>query len=375
MTTKVHQIKGTEIDINSVKGLRSGQTFGWLRKKTRKFFVPRYQARFFTVDFETRMLYYSHGEFGKKVSTPIPFCDILDVESLTSKNDEDGSDRPTGNKSCLPRLGKDEQHDFVLYAKGEHKYLELRCSSASACDKWIATFQSAMLLHKDDASKACKDDVDSDQSTRTCSRGSYDGSLSRESSMTNGWEQNSEGHGSDGIPDQMEVDHAVELPFCKVPQSSIAEPGRCLSTSSASNDSPSPFWQLDAKSETEPVGSPFCLDSPDFSKYSLIQGDTFTCKGADDKEDLQALLIDAVLSSSTCPNTWKRPQQPVIDKHPQPRKDSPVPQEDCKGMLPTIQEDAAEDEADKSPPFAKLSFRERLIARGKGPIPHDIKIP
>merc|ERR1712224_734089 len=104
----------------------------------------------------------------------------------------------------------------------------------------------------------------------------------------------------------------------------------------------------------------------------------------DTKEDLQALLIDAVLSSSTtCTSTWKRPEQPIVERPQQvqqPRKDSPLQEEHHKGMLPTIQEESTprsdEDEPDKAPcPYANLSFRERLLARGKGPLPHDIKIP
>lgn len=361
-TSEVFQIKGAEVDINTAQVLRSGQTFGWLRKKTRKLFVSRFSHRFCTVDFDARVLYYSHSEFGKKVSKPIPFCDILGVESVRSENDEDGLP-----KSCLPRIGKEDRHDFVLYTKGERKYLELRCSSATGCEKWISTIQAAMLLHKDDASKACKYEVDSEQSTRTNSRGSYDGMFSRESSMTNGLEQNSDGYASDEIPDQLEVDKVdtvIEMPLCRVPQSSNLRPGRALSTSPSSDDSPTP---------SSPSGSPFSSDTPDDSPF---HADTLRCSDAHDKEDLQALLINAVLSSSTtCRDTWKRPQQPVIEQPPQPRKDSPIQQEDRKGTLPTIQEDAAEDEADKSPNLANLSFRERLLARGKGPLPPDIKIP
>jgi hypothetical protein len=194
-------------DANGVQVLRSGQSFGSLCKKTQRFGMSRCTRLWFTVDFEARMLYYSHSEFDSKVSMSIPFRDILGVKPVASKVDERRS-----WKSWLPRLGKDERelHDFIVYTKGKH--VELRCGSVKGAQKWIATIRAAMLHHKEDATKqACNDDVDSQESTRPGT------GTSRMSSMTNRSElENSEGHASDG--DGLEMDEAiVNLPSCVAP--------------------------------------------------------------------------------------------------------------------------------------------------------------
>jgi hypothetical protein len=385
--TRVFQTKSAEMDTNGVQILRSGQSFGWLRKKTQRLGMSRYIHRFFTVDFDARILYYSRSEFGKKVSMPTPFSDILGVEPLTNKMDEDGQGmyqrRSWKSCSCLPRLRQEEQFDFVIYTKTKH--VEVRCTSATGSQKWIATIQAAMLLHTEQSSKTYNDEIDSEQSTRTCSR---------ESSMTNGSEQNSEEHASYEVNEQFLVDPVFDSPLCKVPLSSIAEPGRCLS---ASSDFSSPVSQvaglssppfpccIGAGSDTDLLSSSFLSD------VSECPPQPITDEAAVDEAqgDLQALLINSVLSSSastarSC-NAWKRPQQPIIQRSQNPSKDSPCSlsadlEEENAGALPTIQEEsmpcAGESQAKKAPcQSANLTFRERLLARGKGPLPADIAIP
>lgn len=206
------------VDANGVQVLRSGQTFGCLRKKTKRFGMSRRTSLWFTLDFEARILHYSHPELVKKVPTSIPFRDILGVEPVANKVDEDGQDMTQRRswKSYLPRLGKDKRdmRDFIVYTKGEH--LELRCGSAKGTQRWVATIRAAMLHHNEDATKqSFNGDVDDEESTRPRS-----GTPSA-SSMTNWSElENSEGYASDGHT--FEMDEAfMDLPSCITPCESV----------------------------------------------------------------------------------------------------------------------------------------------------------
>lgn len=221
--------KSSELDMNICPLLRSGQKAGWLSEKTWTFVLSSYTQRFFTVDFGTRMLYCSDSEFGGKVSTRMPFCDILDVEPLKNKTEA----HCWSGVSCLAGIGKEAQHDFVIYTKT--KRVEVRCTSLAESRKWIATIQDAiiqetMLLHMQGTSEACNGEVVSNQSTRSCSRES--------TFKADEWEQDFKEHTSDEVAEQFDLNEAIDLTSGRVPQSTIAQPGRCFSaprTRSASN--------------------------------------------------------------------------------------------------------------------------------------------
>jgi len=323
---------------------------------------------------------------------PIPFCDILGVESVAyrggaKQSNEDVHDSPQRRSCamCLPWLGKDDHHSFVIYSKVRH--MELSCASASASQKWIATIQAAVLLGKE---KVSNDEVLSEQSTWACSRESF---------MIQESEQSSDSYSSEGALVEMErfeMGDTIDSPLCKVPRSHIAEPGRCLSGSCISALSPSsPVAALslptpplpcrigadseeeayDDAADAEPLGSPFVIDTEGLEAIrDVIQLPVPAIKDSlDTKGDLQALLVEAVLSqpSSTCSgNAWKRPQQPTVEKpHKQPSI-SPCPSlEGPQVTLPTIDEETTAHSDDTTP-----TLRERFLARGVS-IPPDIEIP
>jgi len=419
---KIFETKSTDMDTKGLQVLRSGQTFGWLRKKTQRFGVSRHCPRFFTVDFDARVLYYSHTEFGKKVSLPTPFCDILAVEplayrgsaNLSDDDDMGGKLQRKSWKACLPRIAKDDKHGFTIFTKAKH--IELRCSSASGSQKWIATIEAAVLLGKEGS----YDELGSEQSTRTCSRES-----SR--SLGNGSEQ-----GSDGVIEQFEVEEGGDSPVADVPASNIVEPGRCLAVGTFGTDHPSspssPVVRLPSSHVTDevptlplprPMGagseqhgyeteSPIqpCSEELPTEKIRCRRSVRFSGGYASMEEgersseevqavpsslvlappvqeaqgDLQSLLIDAVLSSSssTANNAWKRPQQPSIDKPPPQPNISPLSAfEEFEGKkLPTIKEESTPraEEVDEVDETTRPSLRERFLARGVT-IPHDIQIP
>jgi ubiquitin len=345
------------------------------------------------VDFDRRILYYSHSEFGKKVSMYTPFCDILHVERLKSSGshlDEDAEERlPRSCCRCLPRIAKADHRSFALYTKA--KNIELRCSSQGGSEKWIAIIQTAISVGR---AKQCNDEVDSEQSTQSCSRES-----SMSSCTANGSEQSEdENPGEEGTE---QCNGATHSPLCKVHETSIAAPGRCL-TLSSSSDSPLPQLSPDAlpppplpcdgsyhsSADMDLVGSPFVSAKSNTSNVSSNMKQAPPAGAIDAelgaKDDLQSLLIDAVLSSSatsTSHNAWKRPQQPSVEKPVQPSLHSPF--EDCKAPLPTIEEESvpeADAEMDapqtgaKSYEIMQVSLRERIVARGVK-IPRDIEIP
>jgi hypothetical protein len=240
--------------------LRSGQNVGWIREKTGTIPLSRYTQRFFTVDFDTRMLHSSDSEFGGKVSTTVPFRDILCVERLTNKMDA----QCWSGVSCLAGFGKEVQNDFVIYTKA--KRIEVRCTSVAESRKWIATIQDAviqeaMLLYTQGVSEACDIEV-SDQSTRACSR---------ESTFTaDELEQDFEEHASDEVAERFDSDHPIDLISRRVPQSTVAQPGRCFSaprTRSASNVSSSSTgscggWERARQLSMERPLQPKIPDSP-----------------------------------------------------------------------------------------------------------------
>lgn len=393
-TTKVFQTKIAEMEETSgVQVLHSGRTFGWLRKKIQRFGISRYSPRFFTLDFDKQILYYSHSEFGKKISMPTPFCEILGVEPVAgtggvTESDEDmeGRLQRRSCKLCLPRITKDKQHSFVVYTKAKH--IELSSSSANGSQKWIATMKAAMLLGKE---KLANDEVDSEQSTQAFSRESsviHDSEQSSKwSSMTYDMEQSSEPESEEPASDetfevdQFELDQNVDSPLCKVPTSSIAEPGRCLS---GTNSTSSSILDHSLSPSSGVVGLPtpplpHCCSA--VSKHDAIDDGEEEEPASDTSDDLQTMLVDAVLSQPSSSYAWKRPQQPTIEKPPKPSVNiSPCPSiEESQLPLPTIAEETTPRADDVTntcvatpAPQTHLTLRERFIARGVK-IPRDIK--
>lgn len=445
-TTEVFDTKIADKNPLGAQVLRSGQTFGWLRKKSRRFGICSYSPRFFTVDFDRRILYYSHSEFGKQISMYTPFCDIVDVERLkssTSGLDEDGV-RP--RKSCLPcfpRAVKNDYRGFILHTKA--KNLELRCSSESGAEKWVTIIKTAMFMGKE---KLCNDEIDSEQSTHSCSR------ASSMACCTDGSEHSEEENAGEEVTEQFHS--PLDSPLCKVPETNIAAPGRCLSFDTSlppllpdAQSTPSLPRDDSYSGDTELVGSPFAVDPESPLQASLpyctgpkqhyvrkncssrfVEDDLAKsieskdkilcaaiavnqvqapCAAVDDqveakhdlqaceaKDDLQALLVDTVMSTSATSgshNAWKRPQQPIIENQPGPAspfEDSSFTDAAFEASLsmsmslslPTITEESAT-EVDNTPKASpkllqydimSVTLRERRAARGVK-IPADIQIP
>lgn len=228
--------KHAEINTKDVEVLRPEHNLGWLREKTQNLLLPKHDDRFLAVDFEKQIMCFSYTQLGLHTSMQIHFSDILGVEPLPTQEDDEveqerirrtswkssrGQKRAKARakeqvgvcktrawESYLPRLGKDVQHGFILQTTV--KQIELLCASHDQAKKWVAAIQAAMRLCQDNAIKACNHEVDSVQSTCRSPLRSARSEL-------------------------LEAGDALDppVPSCKVPLSSVLEPGRCFVVNSS----------------------------------------------------------------------------------------------------------------------------------------------
>lgn len=137
----------------------------WLLKKKSGSSMVRmrqYNKRYFTIDFDSHVFFYSHAESSKKVSSVIRFADIVDVrmpDPLEGRKSEKG---PAENKGSMLRRSfsfgsnsgskeKEEQaHHFVILDVRPEKTMELLCSSALEATQWFQALKEAMVFGKDD---------------------------------------------------------------------------------------------------------------------------------------------------------------------------------------------------------------------------------
>jgi len=133
-----------------------GQLSAWLQKKKHGSSVVRvrqYNRRYFTIDFDSRTFFYAHAENSKKVSSVVPFADIIDVklpESQVIKSETASNCSQTSRTSFFRRLStskkldEEEQHSFTLVTKPA-RTTELLCSSAAEALQWFEAFKAAMV--------------------------------------------------------------------------------------------------------------------------------------------------------------------------------------------------------------------------------------
>jgi len=142
---------------------------GWLSKRkgdaTRSRLFGGSNRRFFTLDFEAKLFYYSHTESNKTASVPVAFRNVTRVEPLSGAlecaQSEDMLDGPaaadgpsSGNKGSLgahvrgpkrsfgaPRRPQ-EQHGLLVTVAGRD--MELTCATKAESDEWVAAFRRAI---------------------------------------------------------------------------------------------------------------------------------------------------------------------------------------------------------------------------------------
>jgi len=131
----------------------------WLRKRKSGASLSRMfketNWRLFTLDYENKIVYYSHEESGRSVSFPIRFSDLLGVDDLPSvpvdsspmlqRSPSTSSTSSSPGLSRIASLPRSKPiHGFRLYTRT--KNMELLCSSRAEVDMWIAELTSAIAM-------------------------------------------------------------------------------------------------------------------------------------------------------------------------------------------------------------------------------------
>jgi len=115
--------------------------------------VRQYNKRFFTLDFDSQTFYYAHEAESHKVSSVIPFADLLDVklngaQACVGDNVSECS-RPSKTSlvrrmSSFARRDEDQDQRSVSIVFKPAKSMELLCSTFFEAERWFEAFQDAM---------------------------------------------------------------------------------------------------------------------------------------------------------------------------------------------------------------------------------------
>lgn len=122
--------------VKDARETRQGRYSAWLKKaKSRHacFKLQSHVMRYFTIDFDAHIIFYSHSVLQKKVSPPIPFMDIRGAEEL-----------PLPMKHAKGTTAMN--FGFVLHTK--LRSFELYTSSSADAAEWAFALNVAMLMGK-----------------------------------------------------------------------------------------------------------------------------------------------------------------------------------------------------------------------------------
>lgn len=122
--------------VKDARETRQGRYSAWLKKaKSRDacFKLQSHVMRYFTIDFDAHIIFYSHSVLQKKVSPPIPFMDIRGAEEL-----------PLPMKHAKGTTAMN--FGFVLHTK--LRSFELYTSSSADAAEWAFALNVAVLMGK-----------------------------------------------------------------------------------------------------------------------------------------------------------------------------------------------------------------------------------
>lgn len=156
---------------------------GWILKRksagAKSKILGDTNKRFFTLDFENQILFYSNSESQKKsVSLPIPFIDILSVEATGNAEPQDAAAQAPAKSGrfAMPKFPKmanrNSGSNHCIIVHGKDKKMELLWNSEEEASKWLAALQYA--VRTGDAKRRGDSDPDlakAEQSTAAGSSG------------------------------------------------------------------------------------------------------------------------------------------------------------------------------------------------------------
>eukprot|EP00408_Alexandrium_pacificum_P063531 CAMPEP_0171164250 /NCGR_PEP_ID=MMETSP0790-20130122/5571_1 /TAXON_ID=2925 /ORGANISM="Alexandrium catenella, Strain OF101" /LENGTH=317 /DNA_ID=CAMNT_0011628999 /DNA_START=21 /DNA_END=974 /DNA_ORIENTATION=+ len=115
--------------------------------------VRQYNKRYFTIDFDSRVFFYSHAENSKKASAMIPFADLVDVRLPEGAHVDRGDNASECSKQSrvswmrrmsTGRQSSGEEENVVTLMTKPAKTMELLCSSAAEAMQWFEAFKAAI---------------------------------------------------------------------------------------------------------------------------------------------------------------------------------------------------------------------------------------
>lgn len=116
---------------------RQGRYSAWLKKakseNARCKLIQSHNTRYFTIDFDSQIIFYSHSTSQKKVSQPIPFRDILGAERLPL---------PTKCRKSKTAM------IFGFILKTKPRTFELFTNSSTDAAQWTFSLNAAMEMGK-----------------------------------------------------------------------------------------------------------------------------------------------------------------------------------------------------------------------------------
>lgn len=124
-------------DCADARSTRSGAYSAWLKKSKgdaarAKWLVGDKNTRYFTIDFDAQLFYYSHSKDNKKISSPYSFRDILGAERL-----------PAPAKAAK-KGGRAQSSGFMVRTKG--KTFELHTEGNGDAAQWVFALNAARDL-------------------------------------------------------------------------------------------------------------------------------------------------------------------------------------------------------------------------------------
>mmetsp|Transcript_18408 Transcript_18408/g.39329 ORF Transcript_18408/g.39329 Transcript_18408/m.39329 type:complete len:339 (-) Transcript_18408:1699-2715(-) len=150
---------------------RSGLFTGWLQKKksgSAMLRMRQYNKRFFSIDFDNRVVSYAHSDKTKKVACVVAFADLLEVRlgtgnvfaatATTTMADDDvvsecSRASKTSRTSFIRRMSSFRQQDrevdpflCLIVVCRPNRIMELLCSSSGEVESWLDAFKAAKEL-------------------------------------------------------------------------------------------------------------------------------------------------------------------------------------------------------------------------------------
>jgi hypothetical protein len=123
---------------------RMGSYSAWLWKvksdSARSKLFASTTKRYFTIDFDREIFFYSHAADQKKISQPIHFRDIICVDQLPPP----ARSLMRRSLKCVAVTRSSKRHDHRFMLRTRNRVFELHCPSDDEISRWVSALNDAM---------------------------------------------------------------------------------------------------------------------------------------------------------------------------------------------------------------------------------------